>query len=234
MPPPTDKQLSEAVGVFLEDADFETVTSKGIRKALEAKYGMKLRDRKDFIQEAALAAMKRIEREREEGSDSSDEDAPIASIGYKKHAKKKSSKAEVTTFEENGVFYSRTGRPQRSGAAKRQIRQQIRKSRKRPADANGTKGNGSDKKKKKKNGFSKKLAITSEGLRNFLGTDMVPRFEAVSKIWSYCKDHDLKDQKDGRQMLLDETLKEIFNVKKFTYFSLNKYLSKYLKDPDLC
>ena len=103
MPPPTDKQLSEAVGVFLEDADFETVTSKGIRKALEAKYGMKLRDRKDFIQEAALAAMRRIEREREEGSDSSDEDAPIASVKYKKHAKKKSSTAEVTTFEENGV-----------------------------------------------------------------------------------------------------------------------------------
>jgi len=233
---PSDDELAAAINAYLEDdnLDLDTVSLKQIRKAMEAKFKLKLNSRKDFLKKEAVAAMERIEKEREKANggddgedeqESSEEDEPIRATHKKS---KKPSKAEVTTFEENGVFYSRSGRPQRSGAAKRQIASQIRKSRKRTGDR---KENGG---KKKRTGFSKLLAVTSEGLRDFLETDSIARHDAVKKIWQYCKDGNMKNENDGREMILDERLQDIFKVKKFTYFKLQKYLTKHLKDPDLC
>mmetsp|Transcript_11071 Transcript_11071/g.18016 ORF Transcript_11071/g.18016 Transcript_11071/m.18016 type:complete len:252 (+) Transcript_11071:295-1050(+) len=245
---PTDEELAAAVKSFLKNADLETVTSKRIRKGLEAKFKCKLKARKGFIEKAALAEMERMENEtskreeekkvdRDEDSDEEEDsdDQPIAPrkrpVKSQKAPAKKPAKAEVTTIMENGVFYSRTGRPQRKSQAKKQIAAQMRRSRKRTTSAES--GGSSDGKKKRKNGFSKPMAVTSQSLRNFLGKDTMPRGEAAKKIWDYLKKNCEQNEKDRRERLLDETLNNIFKVKKVSYFSLQKHLSKHMKDPDL-
>jgi len=47
-------------------------------------------------------------------------------------------------------------------------------------------------------------------------------------MWEYIKKHNLQDSKDKRQIILDSALFDIFKVKKFTIFSMHKYISKHM------
>lgn len=236
MSAPTDSELSAAISTFLEDVDLETVTAKRIRKALESKFDVKLRDRKAFIEATALDVIKKIESKKkaqnqaeDDSSESSSDDEPIQPTKPKKRkvpSKKADTKCEVSTFEENGVFYSRTGRPQRRGVAKKQIQKQIKQSRKRKKKEGGE--------GKKKRGWATPLTVTSNALQDFLKTDTLPRSEAYRIIWDYGKKNDLINPKDKREMILDETLENIFKVKRVTMFKLNARLSKHMKNLDLC
>jgi chromatin remodeling complex protein RSC6 len=49
-------------------------------------------------------------------------------------------------------------------------------------------------------------------------------------MWEYIRRHELQDPKDKRQINLDSALFNIFKVKKFTMFSMNKYISKHMID----
>mmetsp|Transcript_33956 Transcript_33956/g.82342 ORF Transcript_33956/g.82342 Transcript_33956/m.82342 type:complete len:269 (-) Transcript_33956:243-1049(-) len=256
---PTDGVLAKAIAEYLETADLLKVTPRTIRKVLEEKFGCKLKHRKEVIKNKSIDAIKRIEnrreqerkkqkqeeRKREDNSDDSDDedDQPVAprntsiknriggSSSKRSNIEKPANRREqVTTFQVDGVFYSRTGRAQRSTAAKRQIASQMRKGRKRPAT--DEKRNGE--KKKKKSVFSKRLTVTSPLLAEFLGQAEMPRQEAHGKIWEYLKENCEYCEKDKRFRILSSNLQKIFKVRRVSYFSLNKYLSKYMKDPELC
>ncbi|GAB5370690.1 hypothetical protein AAMO2058_001515000 [Amorphochlora amoebiformis] len=238
----SDEKLRKAVREYLLNADLNTVTPKGVRKALEEKFEIKLRNRKDFIKSCAVSEMDKIEEERakangDEGEeddeeDSSSDDKPIIPRKGTRKARKVPpavNKTEVTTFEDNGVYYSRTGRPQRRSQAKKQIASQMRKSRKRKSSTNRESSD-----KKRRTGFNKLMIVNTESLRDFFGEAKIGRNDACKKIRQYCIENSLINQKDKREYMLDETLQDIFKVKKLTMFSLQKKLSQHLKDPDLC
>ena len=57
----------------------------------------------------------------------------------------------------------------------------------------------------------------------------VTRPEVVKLMWAYIRSKNLQNPKDKREILLDDPgLMEVFKVKKFTMFTMNRHLSKHL------
>ncbi|QLL32622.1 hypothetical protein HG536_0D01440 [Torulaspora globosa] len=104
-------------------------------------------------------------------------------------------------------------------AAKKSRSPKVRKSRK--GERNPPKNN---------NLVSRKLELM-EPLRGFLGETMLPRTEVVKKLWDYIKENELQNPQDRREIICDSQMEPIFG-KKMTMFSMNKLLSKYLKNPE--
>ncbi len=66
-------------------------------------------------------------------------------------------------------------------------------------------------------------------LADFMNTEEASRGEVVKQLWDYIKKNNLQNPKDKRQILLDDTLQQIFKRKKVTMFSMNKYLTPHMK-----
>jgi len=74
-----------------------------------------------------------------------------------------------------------------------------------------------------------KALTPSDILANIIGSAAVARTEAVKRIWTYIKKHNLQDQVNKRCINADEKLKALFGGKaQITMFELAKYLSKHL------
>lgn len=83
--------------------------------------------------------------------------------------------------------------------------------------------------KSKESGLSKPLYL-SPLLSKFLdGKKTESRLQVVKKLWEYIKENNLQDPADKRQIIADEVLFRLFDRKKFSGFSMNKYLSCHFK-----
>mmetsp|Transcript_43365 Transcript_43365/g.86152 ORF Transcript_43365/g.86152 Transcript_43365/m.86152 type:complete len:340 (-) Transcript_43365:19-1038(-) len=79
----------------------------------------------------------------------------------------------------------------------------------------------SNNKEKKKSGFT-----ISDALCNLLGLQNdETRYQVVAKIWEYIRAHSLQNPADKREVRLDAAMQEVFKVKTFTIFSMNKHIS---------
>jgi len=47
----------------------------------------------------------------------------------------------------------------------------------------------------------------------------------------YIKEHNLQDPKNGRKIIFDDKLQQVFKKKTTDYFKMNALLSKHLFDP---
>ncbi len=80
------------------------------------------------------------------------------------------------------------------------------------------------------NGFNRKQEVTPK-LRNFLGLaegELVSRSEVTKAINKYITEKGLKHPENGRQLILDERLKDLLQPPAdvvVTYLNLQKYLS---------
>lgn len=79
----------------------------------------------------------------------------------------------------------------------------------------------------KLNGLEKAV-ILAEPLADFLGEYVLPRTHVAKRIIAYVKEHNLQDSSDRRNVICDETLKKLFKVDNFTFFSLNKLTTSLL------
>ena len=68
----------------------------------------------------------------------------------------------------------------------------------------------------------------SPALAEVIGTNSVPRTEAVSKIWVYIKKHNLQNPKNKRNIIADEKLAKVFGKDEVTMFELTGLLGKHL------
>lgn len=88
--------------------------------------------------------------------------------------------------------------------------------------ASGKEESGNDSKKLKK----QSAYTISDKLQSLLGlTSDDTRYQVVAKMWEYIRGHDLQNPADKREVRLDKPLQDIFKVKTFTIFSMNKHLS---------
>ena len=88
--------------------------------------------------------------------------------------------------------------------------------------ASGKEENGKESKKLKK----QSAYTISDKLQSLLGlTSDDTRYQVVAKMWEYIRGHDLQNPADKREVRLDKPLQDIFKVKTFTIFSMNKHLS---------
>ena len=81
-------------------------------------------------------------------------------------------------------------------------------------------------------GGTKGLAVKkeiSEKLANFLqqGNEMA-RTEIVKALWDYIKENDLQNPENRREIILDDAMKEVFEVDRFTMFTMNKYIAAHI------
>ena len=80
------------------------------------------------------------------------------------------------------------------------------------------------------NGFNRKQEITPK-LREFLGLpegELISRSEVTKKVNAYINDKGLKHPDNGRQLILDDKLKDLLQPPAdvtITYLNLQKYLS---------
>jgi upstream activation factor subunit UAF30 len=74
----------------------------------------------------------------------------------------------------------------------------------------------------------KKPLKPSKELAAVVGSDMLPRTEAISKVWAYIKAKDLQNPENRREILADENLKKVFGKDKVTMFEMNKHLAQHL------
>ena len=80
------------------------------------------------------------------------------------------------------------------------------------------------------NGFNRKQEITPK-LRDFLGLpegELISRSEVTKKVNAYITEKGLKHPENGRQLILDDKLKELLQPPAdvvVTYLNLQKYLS---------
>merc|ERR1712038_97711 len=59
------------------------------------------------------------------------------------------------------------------------------------------------------------------------GTHMA-RTEVVKGLWNYIKANNLQNPEDKREIILDDKMKTLFKVDKFTMFTLNKYVGSHI------
>lgn len=92
-------------------------------------------------------------------------------------------------------------------------------------------------KRKVNNGFNKPLKVSAE-MQAFLGLaadELISRSEVTRRITGYVKEKGLKHPENGRQIILDQPLRDLLQVEdpsfQVTYLNIQKFLSKhYVKD----
>jgi upstream activation factor subunit UAF30 len=71
--------------------------------------------------------------------------------------------------------------------------------------------------------------VPSESLAKVTGAHLMPRSEAVRKVWHYVQDKNLRDKADRRVVHSDDTLKPIFGGRaKISMFEITGLVSEHL------
>lgn len=78
-------------------------------------------------------------------------------------------------------------------------------------------------------GLTAQKEISSE-MAKFLGKQdrLAARTEIVKAIWAYVKENNLQNPTDKREIILDDTLKQLFPCDRFTMFTMNKYIGSHI------
>jgi upstream activation factor subunit UAF30 len=82
---------------------------------------------------------------------------------------------------------------------------------------------------KKVNAAFMKPLQPSPQLAAIVGSEPLPRPEAVSKMWDYIRKHKLQNPENKREIIADAKLEPVFGKKKVTMFEMNKHLAAHLK-----
>ncbi|CAF2133012.1 hypothetical protein BRARA_K00354 [Brassica rapa] len=61
-------------------------------------------------------------------------------------------------------------------------------------------------------GIMKPRPVTPE-MQDVVGESVIPRTQALKRIWAYIKEHDLQDPQNKKVIICDEKLKKIFDGK---------------------
>jgi hypothetical protein len=71
--------------------------------------------------------------------------------------------------------------------------------------------------------------VCSASLARLLGTSKATRGEATKGIWAYAKSHRLQHPRDGRKIVCDAALSEMFRCQELSFATLSSSLSRHLK-----
>ncbi|KAG1711717.1 hypothetical protein DVH05_008963 [Phytophthora capsici] len=80
-------------------------------------------------------------------------------------------------------------------------------------------------------GFNAELSLSPE-LAQVVGAETMARPQVVKALWAYIREHDLQDPNNKKTILLDDTLRNVFQRDSFTMFSMNKFVKRHVRKPD--
>ena len=78
-----------------------------------------------------------------------------------------------------------------------------------------------------KKGIHAPLTLSPE-LGNLLGVQKASRAEVTKELWKYIKENELQSKEDGRIILCDYEMEQIFGVKDMSMFQMMKLVSPHL------
>ncbi|GFP93787.1 upstream activation factor subunit spp27, partial [Phtheirospermum japonicum] len=82
-------------------------------------------------------------------------------------------------------------------------------------------------KKRGGGGFTKLCSLSPE-LTKFTGVSQLARTEVVKQVWCYIREHNLQDPSNRRNILCDDTLRNLFAADTIDMFQMNKALAKHI------
>ncbi|KAL3674553.1 hypothetical protein V7S43_000501 [Phytophthora oleae] len=196
-------QLTDAIRLILKDADLEQLSRRMIRKQLEAQFHTDLSNYKDVINATILEIIEQQQAEEEEEDEEEHEPDPS------------DEDADADDEQEERT-------PRKKAAPKKKA---TPKKRKRKTD--GEEG----KKSRGGGGFNAELSLSPE-LAQVVGAETMARPQVVKALWAYIREHDLQDPNNKKTILLDDTLRNVFQRDSFTMFSMNKFVKRHVRKPD--
>jgi len=254
---PSDDELIGAMREIINGSDLDQLTFKTILDVLSAKYG-DLTERKaclktqltTIMSEGAPKETETIKAEDPQEIDEEPEAKPTnnkakdddnESVDDKEEKHEPEDDAGDISKEsievqklllESIKFGGRPTRTTRSGAtpSKREKKAPKKRKSKEHEEENADEGGESEKKPKKK-ARANKPKVLSPLLAEVIGESTLTRPEVVKRLHTYIKEHNLQDPKNGRKILLDDKLQQVFKKKTTDYFKMNALLSMHLTDP---
>ncbi|KAE8906145.1 hypothetical protein PF005_g10855 [Phytophthora fragariae] len=195
-------QLTEAIRLILKDADLEQLSRRMIRKQLETQFSADLSSYKDVINATILEIIEQQQANEEEEEEEEEEPDP--------------SDDDADDEREQQQLQRKKAAPKKKPTPKK---------RKRKADAE----DGAT--KKTGGGFNAQLSLSPE-LAQVVGNETMARPQVVKALWAYIREHGLQDPKNKKLILLDDTLRGVFQRDSFTMFSMNKFVKRHVRKPD--
>ncbi|CAI5722914.1 hypothetical protein KXD40_004361 [Peronospora effusa] len=80
-------------------------------------------------------------------------------------------------------------------------------------------------------GFNAQLCLSPE-LAQVVGAETMARPQVVKALWAYIREHNLQDPNNKKSIILDDTLRGVFQRDSFTMFSMNKFVKRHVRKPD--
>ncbi|KAI8816800.1 SWIB/MDM2 domain-containing protein [Fimicolochytrium jonesii] len=80
----------------------------------------------------------------------------------------------------------------------------------------------------KNNPFNRPNALSPQLAAVLGGQTTLSRPQVVKQLWAYIKERGLQDPADGRMIICDQPLKDVFGVERVSGFKMNTYLSAHL------
>ncbi|ODQ82241.1 hypothetical protein BABINDRAFT_10707 [Babjeviella inositovora NRRL Y-12698] len=216
MSEPALNEYIPTIDAILNVSDFEKISVKKIRNALQALFEVDFHPYKKQIQQLIILRYNLLLSLREEGHLGP---APTPSEELENTVTKLRLENEILAARLNSHVTAKVIEENNSPVEKRKVK------RKTNTDDN------TEKKKIKRNtennAFTRPLRLSAQ-LAAFLGVESCARTEVVKKMWDYIKTHNLQNPEDRREILCDAKMEHVFQTNKMTMFSMNKYLVEHL------
>ncbi|MCL7041474.1 hypothetical protein MKW94_012548 [Papaver nudicaule] len=203
-----DSELVERLREFLSVSDLNTTTTGIVRRKLEEDFGVDLSEKKAFIREQVdLYLQTQVEKNDEEEQEEQQEEVD-------ENDEEEEEKPNVNEEEEEEEEEPERRTSSRNGGAKKK-----KKVSKKTNDGEKRRGGGG--------GFTKVCSLSPQ-LQKVIGVPEMARTEVVKQLWAYIRERNLQDPNNRREILCDESLRDLFRVDTINMFQMNKVLSKHI------
>lgn len=202
----SDSELAARVHEFLRGSDLKKTTNNIVRRKLEKDFGVDLSDRRPFLREQVDRFLQtQYDNSEEEGGEiESDHDEGDDDV----------SDSEDECYD-GGEAMAHVGVQKNNGSSSfRGINKFSRL--------------GNHTKEKSKRSRSGNFCTLSPQLQKFLGVPNMARTEVVKHLWSYVREKNLQDPLDGKNIICDETLRDLLGVDSINILQINKALTKHI------
>lgn len=206
-------QLRSEITAILKGADLTQLSSKKVRKQLEAKFGVDLTERKKEVDAMVMEEIKRQDEENDSASASESDFSAPEDMGPPEKKIKRSKVNDEDLARKMQDEEDCAGRRTRHGPKKPVVK------RKKAA------GSG----EKKNSGYHRAMQL-SPALAEIMGEPNLPRSEVVKRMWAVIKERNLSDPSNKQFMICDEQLFKVFGVKRVRTFGMMKYLKNHIYD----
>ncbi|KAK9713498.1 hypothetical protein RND81_06G031200 [Saponaria officinalis] len=199
----TEAELSKKVQEFLQSCDLKKTTNNIVIQKLQSDFGVDLSDQKPLLR----YFVDRFLQSQYEFSEEHYEDIVVDRMNDENDDVSGDDDDEEEFCNNNGSNVKLKGFDKLG----------------RPAQQN--------KENTKRTCFSGKYSTLSPELQKFLGAPHMTRTDVVKRLWAYVKEKGLQDPYDGKNIICDETLRNLLGADSINILQINKALTKHIWPP---